>query len=148
MKRIAAVLMSISLGVQISIGYIAVSILFTYLDRIIAGQLAGELFHVVHYLSLFTWIIALIAMGRTSAWEYNTKNKPTKKWIIVLLILFTTSEFLLSPTIAAFKINQTSLLTSWFGGDLKTWHGISSTIYLIETVLSLSITSKSLRLSH
>ena len=56
MKRVAALLMSVWLGVQIGVGYVVAPILFANLEKMQAGQLAGELFHIVHYLGLFAWV--------------------------------------------------------------------------------------------
>ena len=106
MKRVAALLMSVWLGVQISVGYVVAPILFANLEKMQAGQLAGELFHIVHYLGLFAWGWAFMAVGRTSAWEHGSANKHTRKWIGLLLVLILISEFLFAPTIAALKNNQ------------------------------------------
>ena len=147
MKRVAALLMSVWLGVQIGVGYVVAPILFANLEKMQAGQLAGELFDIVYYLGLFAWGWAFMAVGRTSAWEHGSANKHTRKWIGLLLVLILISEFLFAPTIAALKNNQTPFLVNWFGGTFQTWHGVSSITYLLETVLGLGILVKLLRLS-
>lgn len=147
MKRMFALLMSVWLGAQIGFGYVVVPILFGRLNNLVAGELAGQLFHVVNYLGLLVWVVGCFVVSRTSAWQSVATNQRIRYWMMLLLLLIAVSEFLVTPAIAALKAGETFWLLNWTGGTFKTWHGFSSILYLMQTILGLVMTIKLLRLA-
>ncbi len=148
MKRLAAVCLSIWLGMQIGFGYVVAPILFKTLEKSVAGQLAGELFHLSNVMGILSWAITFLAVGRRSAWEHGTANRYTRKLVAILLVLFIISEGLVSPTIAGLKAGEVPMLANWLGNSFKMWHGVSSILHLLQTVLGLGLVIKLLRLQN
>lgn len=146
MKRLTALLISLWLGMQIGFGYVAAPILFNVLDNVSAGKVAGMLFHVSNGLGLLAWIFAFFSCKPNHYGWGNTGGGHTRKWIVLLIILLATNEFLFAPVIAALKTNQTHLLVTWLGGSFGKWHGISSVLHLVEGVLGLGLCIKLLRI--
>lgn len=147
MKRLAALCVGIWLGVQVGFGYVVAPILFAQLDKQVAGQVAGQLFHVSHYLGLLVWGLAWLVLRRRSAWALGRGNQCLNRFILILLGLLAVSEFLITPTIAALKAGETTWLVNWFGGTFSVWHGVSSVFYLLQTLLGLGLVVKLLKLN-
>lgn len=148
MKRIAALLLSVWLGVQLGFGYVVAPILFANLDKMVAGQLAGQLFHVSNYMGLLAWLVVLVVLKRRSAWEFGSGDKRVCVLVCVLLALFAISEFAITPTIAALKVGETTLLANWLSGSFKVWHGVSSVFHLLQSLLGLGLMVKLVRLQN
>lgn len=147
MKRLAAMCMSVWLGVQIGFGYVVAPILFANLDKQMAGQLAGQLFHVSHYVGLVAWILTWLAVGRTSGWSQGKLSKNARRFLLILLGLLAVSEWLITPTIAALKAGEVPFLVQIFGGNFGVWHGVSSVFYLAQTLVGGGLMVKLLRLT-
>lgn len=137
MRRLIAVLIGLWLGMQIGFGYIAASILFDHLERMTAGNIAGSLFHWVNNIGLIVWFLAFWVCHRDT--RRCRKFGTIKRFIVVLWVLTAINEFLITPVIEALKTKQPYWLLSWLGGNFGTWHGISSLIYLLTTLIGLCL---------
>ena len=118
-----------------SIGYIAAPTLFAMLDdRKLAGQVAGQMFHIINWLGLVCaaalLLITLKRYGRI--WQF---------WILlIMLLLVINNEFILQPLMANLKIQgliEGSAAKSRFG----MLHGIASTLYLFISIMGLVLVS-------
>ena len=69
----------------------------------------------------------------------SDNGKVAPKFIILLLLLTASNQFLISPVIAAHKAGTENWLLSLLGGSFGMWHGISSIIYLVCSVLGLGL---------
>ena len=125
------VLLTAWVGGLWSIGYIAAPTLFAVLDdRKLAGQLAGEMFHIINWLGITCGILlSLIVLKRYSrCWQL---------WVLLLMLLLViNNEFLLQPMMAELKAQgliEGSEAKSRFG----MLHGISSSAYLLTSILGL-----------
>lgn len=147
MKRLAALCVSVWLGAQIGFGYVVAPILFANLDKQLAGQVAGQLFHLSNYAGLLAWGLTWLAMRRQSGWSQSGLRTWTRRWLLILLCLFAISEWAITPTIAALKAGDLSLLASWLGGSFKVWHGVSSMFHLAQSIIGIGLMVKLLRLS-
>lgn len=149
MKRLSALLMSLWLGAQIGFGYIVAPIVFGFdgMDKAVAGSIAGSLFHASNWLGLLAWGVVFVACGQQSPWSQNSQ-KSVRKWIVALLILLIVNEFGIAPLIAALKSGETHWLSVLYHGAdaFKVWHGVSSIIHVMQTVLGLGLAVKLLRL--
>ncbi len=137
MNRLAALLTGAWFGMQLMAGYIAVPILFRYLNKIMAGQIAGELFAIVAYFGLFAWAVAYVTI-RTAIVEYGRYNPRTTtglNGIGAMLLLLSINQFFVTPVIDALKHNQHHWLHDWLSGSFAVWHGVSSSIYLLCSIL-------------
>lgn len=116
-----------------AIGYISAPTLFAVLDdRKLAGQLAGEMFHIINWLGISCGIVLLLIVlkryGRI--WQF---------WVLLLmLVLVLNNEFVLQPMMAELKAQglvEGSEVKSRFG----LLHGLSSIAYLLTSIMGLVV---------
>jgi putative membrane protein len=139
MNRLCALLTSLWLGMQVMAGYIAAPILFERLGKQEAGNIAAVLFSINNYFGLLAWIVAWLVVRSERNRSLNNNGKVAPKFIILLLLLTASNQFLISPVIAAHKTGTANWLLSLLGGSFGMWHGISSIIYLVCSVLGLGL---------
>lgn len=139
MNRLCALLTSLWLGMQVMAGYVAAPILFERLGKQEAGNIAGVLFSINNYFGLLAWTVALLVVLSNRNRSLNNNGKVAPKFIILLLLLTASNQFLISPVIAAHKAGTANRLLSLLGGSFGMWHGISSIIYLVCSVLGLGL---------
>lgn len=114
-----------------SIGYIAVPILFAQLEnRAMAGELAGFMFTIVNYIGLFSagflFLYRLIEYGRPSRQHWHSVL------LMIMFVLTAVIAFGLQPQMAALKAAG---LTPETMVEFSRLHGISSVVYLVNSVL-------------
>ena len=139
MNRLCALLTSLWLGMQVMAGYIAAPILFERLGKQEAGNIAGMLFSINNYFGLLAWTVAWLVVRSNRNRSFSDNCKAAPKFIILLLLLTASNQFLISPVIAAHKTGTANWLLSLLGGSFGMWHGISSIIYLVCSVLGLGL---------
>ena len=143
MKTLLVILQAVWLGAHITIGYVVAPLLFHFasrgeISRTTAGNVAGELFHVLMYFGLFTAVVW---------WLFCRSVRQPSKILNVLLLLLLVSEWVISPVIEAIKHKQSQWLYDLIGGSFAMWHGISSSVYLLMTLLLLLWTGKRLQIN-
>ena len=148
MNRLCALLTSLWLGMQVMAGYIAAPILFERLGKQEAGNIAGVLFSINNYFGLLAWIVAWLVVRSNRNRSFSDNGKVAPKFIILLLLLTASNQFLISPVIAAYKTGTANWLLSLLGGFFGMWHGISSIIYLVCSVLGLGLLWRYLKFEH
>jgi hypothetical protein len=125
------VLLTAWVGGLWSIGYIAAPTLFAVLDdRKLAGQLAGEMFHVINWLGITCGILLLLIV-------LKRYGRIWQLWVLlVMLILVMNNEYILQPMMA--EIKAQGLIE---GSDAKSrfglLHGLSSLAYLLISIMGL-----------
>lgn len=149
MRRLAALLAAIWLGMHLGFGYIAAPILFrqfglTSEGRMLAGDLAGELFHWVNNWGLVTWFILFWIVRRDFRQNYRRNYLPF--WVGTLWIFLMVNEWLLTPVIEVLKTGQENWLHNLIGGRFGLWHGIASIVYLLAALIGLGLCIRLLRL--
>ena len=127
LTRLASLGAAIWLGAQLGFGYVAAPVLFRYLPKMEAGNIAGELFHIVAYVGLSVWLLVWVSIMR--------QGGKIVYWVSGLLVLLAINEFVVTPVIEAHKAGSTNWLLSLVGGSFGIWHGISSMIYLLCGIL-------------
>ncbi len=138
MKKLAALLLALWLGMHIGFGYIAAPVLFSNLHdlsngHLLAGRIAGTLFHTVNLLGLAAWSLVW--------WSYRCDNRVgfrqsrVTRWALAVLVLTAANEFLVTPVIEALKNGRSNWLQTWLGGGFSTWHGVSSAFYLAAALI-------------
>lgn len=128
-----SILITLWIGGLWTIGYMAVPTLFAELDdRQLAGNLAGQLFHVVNYLGLVCGTLLIV----------TTMIKLGRHWLlwvlVTMLLLVALGEFLLQPTMHELKLLGLIKGTEQYD-QFKLYHGISSALYLVNALLGLSL---------
>lgn len=142
MKRfadgLAAVLLVAWVGGMWAIGYIAAPTLFAGLsDRQLAGNLAGELFKWMAWVGIVAGgYLLLHRLGRHGF----SALKQSDFWIVLaMLLLVAGQQFGIQPVMQALKDQALpqAVMESAFRSRFAAWHGISSIVYLIASLLGL-----------
>jgi uncharacterized membrane protein len=135
---LASLLLVLWVGGLWAIGYIAAPTLFAELsDRQLAGNLAGELFKWIAWVGIVSGVYLLIfRLGRQG---FQTL-KQAYFWIVLAMLLLTLGQhFGIQPVMQALKDQAMpqAVMESAFRSRFAAWHGVSSVVYLIESLLGL-----------
>lgn len=142
MRRVPEALYLIAITLWVgglwAIGYIAAPVLFASLgDRQLAGMVAGKLFALIGWLGLGSaaYLLAFI-MIRSGAGFFKSANF----WLVLLMGLLTAaSQFGIQPLMAQLKADALprEVMESVLRDRFAAWHGISSILYLVQSLLGL-----------
>lgn len=125
------------------VGYLAAPTLFyTLEDRTLAGMLAGRMFSHIAWLGLVCggWLL-LFRLSRVGADAF----KQAFFWIVLIMLLLTAAQkFGIQPLMQQLKDEAMpkDVMESLFRDRFATWHGISSAVYLIESLLGLALLAR------
>lgn len=126
-----------------AVGYLAAPILFYNLDdRMLAGMLAGKMFAMMGWVGMAcgAWLLVFrVVRGGGAALKQGFF------WIVVLMLALTLAmHFGIQPVMAQLKAAAMpqDVMESLFRDRFAAWHGISSVVYLIESVLGLVLIAK------
>lgn len=142
MRRVAesVYLLAISLwvGGLWAIGYVAAPTLFASLgDRQMAGLVAGKLFALIGWIGLgCAAYLLLFLLLRWGARFFRSGVF----WLVLLMALLTAaSQFGLQPLMAQLKADALprEVMESVLRDRFAAWHGISSILYLVQSLLGL-----------
>lgn len=127
------VLLTLWVGGLWAIGYIAAPTLFSVLDdKSLAGNLAGQMFHIISYIGLLCGTLLAISVFQRNRLQWQF-------WVLLLMVvLVASSEFILQPMMAELKA-QGLLEGSPIKKQFGILHGVASTIYLIVSLCGLSL---------
>jgi len=121
-----------------AIGYIAAPVLFASLgDRQLAGLVAGKLFALVGWVGLGCAAYLLLFVLMRSGTGFF---KSTVFWLVLLMGLLTVvSQFGIQPLMAQLKTDALprEVMESVLRDRFAAWHGISSILYLLQSLLGL-----------
>lgn len=126
-----------------AIGYLAAPALFYTLgDRQLAGMLAGKMFAWMAYFGMFSAFYLLI--HRLA--QYGTPAlRQGFFWAVVAMLLLTLAgQFGMQPILAQLKAQAgaVDVMQSVFADRFKTWHGVASIGYLVESLLGIVLVLK------
>lgn len=121
-----------------AIGYMAAPVLFSSLgDRQLAGVIAGKLFSLIGWVGLGCAAYLLIFL--LSRWG-GRFLKSAVFWLVLLMaLLVVASQFGIQPLMAQLKADALprEVMESVLRDRFATWHGVSSILYLIQSMLGL-----------
>ena len=126
-----------------AVGYLAAPTLFYNLeDRVVAGMLAGKMFSYIGWVGLACggWLL-LFRLVRFGGGVF----KQGFFWIALTMLLLTLAQqFGIQPIMQELKdqAGAQDVMNSLFKDRFATWHGISSAVYLIESLLGLALAAK------
>ncbi|MGE5491844.1 MAG: DUF4149 domain-containing protein [Actinomycetota bacterium] len=126
------------MGGMWAIGYVVAPTLFATLgDRQLAGLVAGKLFSLMGWIGLGcgAYLIAFLSARFRAA-----VLKRTVFWLALGIVLLTAaSQFGIQPLMAQFKAEAwpRDVMETVLRDRFAAWHGISSILYLIQSVLGL-----------
>lgn len=133
MRSLLVVLHAVWLGAHVVSGYVVAPLLFQYsaqglMTKATAGNIAGDLFDVVMY----------VGLASTVAWWFFCRSvRQPSKVLNLMIVLIALSLWVITPVIEALKQQHQHWLLNLSGGSFAVWHGISSSLYLILTILML-----------
>lgn len=137
-QHLAALIVTAWVGAIWAIGYLAVPVLFyAQPNRQLAGLLAGEMFVLVGYLGMVCGTYLLIQ--RLSLFGRSAMRQPLF-WVVAAMLLLTlVMHFSISPEMAKLKAQALPLevMQSAFADRFRMLHGISSILYLIQSLLGI-----------
>lgn len=132
-----------------AVGYLAAPTLFATLsDRVLAGTIAGNLFSNQAWLSIACALVMLVLLAATQtsngifagpAANMAAKSRRTLLIIVVVMLLCTlVSHFGLQPMMASLRAaaGPGGVMEGAAKSEFGILHGISSTIYLIQSLLA------------
>jgi hypothetical protein len=121
-----------------AIGYLVAPVLFASLgDRQLAGVVAGKLFALIGWIGLGGAAYLLIFLF--SRWG-NQAFKRSVFWLVLVMALLTAaSQFGIQPLMAQLKADALprEVMESVLRDRFAAWHGVSSILYLVQSVLGL-----------
>lgn len=126
-----------------AIGYIAAPVLFGSLtDKQLAGNLAGNMFTVMAYVGMacgFYLILHRLAVFGGGAF------KQAFLWVALAMLLLTLAGYFgIQPVLESLKEQAMpqAVMESIFRDRFARWHGISSIVYLVQSLLGLVLVFK------
>jgi len=145
-RHLATLLITAWVGGLWATGYLAVPVLFyAQPDRQLAGMLAGQMFALVGYLGMVCGAYLLLQLLGMSG---RAALRQSLFWVVAVMLLFTLAiQFGIQPVMADLKAQASPLevMNSAFAGRFKMLHGISSIIYLIQSLLGALLVIKTHR---
>jgi hypothetical protein len=145
-RHIDALLTTAWVGGLWAVGYLAVPVLFyAQPDRQLAGLLAGQMFALVAYLGMacgsYLLIHRLVVSGKDAL-------RQQLFWVVSLMLLFTlVIQCGIQPVMSDLKAKAlpAEVMLSEFAGQFRMLHGVSSIVYLIESLLGIWLVVKTNR---
>ncbi len=121
-----------------AIGYLAAPVLFASLgDRQLGGMVAGKLFALIGWIGLasaaYLFVFLIVRRG-------GQVFRSTIFWLVLLMaLLVLASQFGIQPLMAQLKAAAlpSEVMESVMRDRFATWHGISSILYLLQSLLGL-----------
>ena len=144
MRSLAAALYSIAVtawvGSLMAIGFIAAPLLFARIaDRTVAGALAGDMFSITAWVGLTCGTYLILYLLAVKGWRAFQSGV---FWIVLLMIaLAAAGHFGVQPILAQLKADALprQVMESALRDRFATWHGVSSALYLVQTLLGIAL---------
>ncbi|VVE24517.1 membrane protein [Pandoraea iniqua] len=148
LERLFRLVATVWCGSQWAIGYIVAPTLFTVLEsRMVAGTVAGRLFHTQAWLSLVCGVLLVwlaTALVARTADEQAARRYRGLRWLAVaMMVCVLISSFALQPFMAqlraAAEATGVEIGQSPYAARFGMLHGISSAIYLLQSLLGVAL---------
>jgi hypothetical protein len=144
MRSLAAALYSIAVtawvGSLMAIGFIAAPLLFARIaDRTLAGALAGDMFSITAWVGLACGAYLILYLLAVKGWRAFQSGV---FWIVLLMLaLAAAGHFGVQPVLAQLKADALprQVMESALRDRFATWHGVSSALYLVQTLLGIAL---------
>lgn len=134
------VVLTLWVGSLWAVGYLVAPTLFaTLADRQLAAMLAGKLFALVGWVGLGCAAYLLLFMLLRGG---GAVLKRWTFWLVLLMLVLTVlSQFGIQPVMAQLKAAALprEVMESVLRDRFATWHGISSVLYLVQSVIGVLI---------
>lgn len=128
------------------VGYVAAPILFSSLDdRVLAGQIAGRMFSVAGWIGFGC---AAYALGFLLIRRGTRCFSLAAFWLAVAMLTLTlVGHFGVAPILSQLKAQSPvrDVMESLLRDRFVVWHGVSSVLHLVESVLGLFLVAAAAR---
>jgi len=132
------ILIALWVGGMWAIGYMAAPVLFSSLgDRQLAGMVAGKLFALIGWVGLGSTAYLLVFLA--VRWGGQVFKRAVF-WLVLLMgLLAAASQFGIQPLMAQLKADALprEVMESVLRDRFAAWHGISSILYLVQSLLGV-----------
>jgi Domain of unknown function (DUF4149) len=132
-------------GSLLTIGYAVAPVLFTSLDRIMAGAVAAQLFRIQGVLGVVCGIL-LLGLANLLVRRGDEAYRRLRWLIAGMLVCVLVGYFALQPFMNAMRVAAleagTDVGHSAYATRFGILHGVSSLFYLIESLLGLALVWK------
>jgi hypothetical protein len=142
MSRVAehfySILITLWVGALWAIGYLAAPTLFRVLDdRALAGRIAGEMFTYVAWLGMAAaaYLLVFLALRKNGG-----AFRSGVFWLVLVMLLLTVAGYFgIQPVLVQLKADSfpREVMESALRDRFVAWHGVSSVVYLIQSLLGL-----------
>ena len=127
-------------GGMLAIGYLVAPLLFSKLaDRSLAGSVAGTMFSAMAWVGLACGSYLLLFVLAGKGWRAIQSGV---FWIVLLMLALTaTGHFGVQPILAQLKADALprQVMESALRDRFSTWHGVSSALYLVQSLLGVAL---------
>jgi hypothetical protein len=140
-QRLFLYIFALWLGSLVTIGYVVAPVLFATLnDSQLAGMVAGRLFRIQGLISLISGV-ALLVFANLLVKRDLARYRKVRWYLLAMLSCTAVSFFVLQPMMSAMKeeafIRALPVMLSPLASSFKVLHGISSILYVTQTVIGL-----------
>lgn len=121
-----------------AIGYMAAPVLFASLgDRQLAGMVAGKLFALIAWVGLGSAAYLLVFL--LLRWGSGFFRRSVFWLVLLMALLAAASLFGIQPLMAQLKADALpqEVMESILRDRFATWHGVSSILYMVQSLLGL-----------
>lgn len=135
-RHLASLAVTAWVGGLWAIGYLAVPVLFrAQPDKQLAGMLAGQMFAALGYLGMACGTCLLLVRFLESG--KAALREPVFLVVVAMLVITLAIQFEIQPLMTGMKSRAMPLdvMQSTYANSFKLWHGISSILYLVESLL-------------
>lgn len=135
-----SIAVTVWVGGLLAIGYLAAPVLFSQLaDRSVAGAVAGTMFSVMAWVGLAcgTYLVLFVLAGK--GWR---AVQSAVFWIVLSMLALTAAgHFGVQPILAQLKADALprQVMESALRDRFGTWHGVSSALYLVQSLLGIAL---------
>jgi hypothetical protein len=121
-----------------TIGYLVAPVLFASLgDRQLAGLIAGKLFALIGWIGLgcAAWLLVFLV----SRWRRQVFGRAVSWLVLAMALLSVVSLFGIQPLMLQLKAEALprEVMDSVLRDRFVIWHGVSSILYLMQSMLGL-----------
>ncbi|NOZ54469.1 MAG: DUF4149 domain-containing protein [Gammaproteobacteria bacterium] len=136
------VLLTLWVGGLWVIGYLVTPTLFSMLgDRQLAGNIAGQLFHIISYVGLVCGAMLLLSIFKRLGLHWRI-------WVLLAMVLLVAiMAFILQPMMQNLKL-QGLIEGSPAQAKFGMLHGVSAVLYLINALMGLILVVFGLQKYH
>ncbi len=140
LSALYSIAVALWVGGLFATGYLAAPVLFLQIaDRSLAGAVAGAMFSVMAWVGLAcgTYLMLFILAGK--GWRAVQSGV---FWIVLLMLALTVAgHFGVQPILAQLKADALprQVMESALRDRFSTWHGVSSALYLVQSLLGIAL---------